>query len=114
MKNTEQNPEELKEKELARRQEHVVDQVDQTRESVAYARDLLSRSERVRREFSTMMFGEIDPMDFINQAPVSMRQEVYDMLRPYCSDADLAPLNVDGVTPEVKPLAGRLRYKSLV
>ena len=107
----------LSEGKLLARQQRVAMVVQETQDSLEYAKELLARAEHVRQTCSLMMFGKVDPQEMINSAPVAMRQEVYDMLRPYCSEADLAPLNVDCGAPDVianKPLADRLRTKPLV
>lgn len=114
-KKPEANPAEEKDKELDRRQARVMANSQALQESIDHAKEVLAKSERLRKECAMLMFGKVDPSDIVEKAPMEMRQEVYELLRPYCSEEDLQVLNVDGASaPESLALAKRLRSKAFI
>lgn len=108
-------PADEKEKELDRRQARVMANSQAVQESIDHAKEVLAKSERLRKECAMLMFGKTDPSDIVEKAPMEMRQEVYELLKPYCSEEDLEVLNVDGGSgQENHPLAKRLRSKTFI
>lgn len=108
-------PTDKKEEELNRRQARVMANSQALQESIDHAKEVLAKSERLRKECAMLMFGKVDPSDIVDKAPMEMRQEVYELLRPYCSEEDLEVLNVDGAaSQESQPLAKRLRSKTFI
>jgi hypothetical protein len=114
-KKPETSPSDQKERDLELRQARVMANTRALQESVDYAKEVIAKSEKLRKECAMLMFGKVDPSDMVASAPMEMRQEVYELLRPYCSEEDLEVLNVDGaVAQESQPLAKRLRSKAFI
>lgn len=109
------NPADEKSEELDRRQANVSASSHAVQENVDYARGLLNSAERVSREYARVMFGKRDPRDIVASASMERRREVYQMLKPYCSEEDLAILNADSASPQQNSsLVKRLRTKSFI